>query len=84
LIEIAEPSADLREREQYGPPEPGPTLEQALNNTRLAMMRREAERLAIEQAQPAELPAVNEPQQPPVAAGHVAEMAFERVAWDAG
>jgi hypothetical protein len=53
---ITEPSARLREREHYGPPELRSGAEEALNNTCLAMMRRQAERLAIEHFEPAELP----------------------------
>jgi conjugative relaxase-like TrwC/TraI family protein len=53
---IAEPPAGCREREQYGPLELALTLEQALNATRLAMRCHQAERLALEQIGPEELP----------------------------
>jgi hypothetical protein len=53
---IAEPSAQPREREHYAPPEPARTREEALQATRLAMRRREAEQLAIERGKPEEVP----------------------------
>ena len=54
---ISEATAKQRDREEFSPPELAPTLEEALlNNTRLAMTRHEA--LAIENAEPAELPAI--------------------------
>ena len=53
---ISEATAKQRDREEFSPPELAPTLEEALNNTRLAMTRHEA--LAIEHAEPAELPAI--------------------------
>jgi conjugative relaxase-like TrwC/TraI family protein len=49
---IAEQPSARREREQYAPPEPTPTLKQALDATRAAMKRPEAEHLALEQAAP--------------------------------
>ena len=53
---IAEPSTGRRERDQYAPREPAPTLAQALDATRDAMKRPEAEKLALEQTEPEELP----------------------------
>jgi conjugative relaxase-like TrwC/TraI family protein len=54
---IAEPSPARREREQYAPPEPTPTLAQAVDATRAAMSHAEAEQLALDQVEPQELPA---------------------------
>jgi hypothetical protein len=74
---IAEPSARRREREHYGPPELGPTVEEALNNTRLAMTRRQAEPLAIEHVEPAELPAAITARRSRLPLSHLAEAGAE-------
>jgi conjugative relaxase-like TrwC/TraI family protein len=58
---MAEPSSARREREHYAPPEPTPTLARALDATRAAMKRREAEQLAVEHAEPQELPTTVSP-----------------------
>jgi len=52
----AEPTANQCEREQYAPPEPARTRNETLRATRQAMQRHTAERLAIEQIEPAQLP----------------------------
>jgi hypothetical protein len=53
---IAETSTSQRQREQYAPPEPQRTREQALEIMLCAMRRREAEALAVQQAETAEAP----------------------------
>jgi hypothetical protein len=54
---VAEVTAGQRQREQYAPPEPQRTAEEALDVMTGSMRRREAERLAIEQIEPPTLPA---------------------------
>jgi conjugative relaxase-like TrwC/TraI family protein len=58
---IAEPSNTRREREQYAPPDPTPTLAQALDATRKAMKRPEGEQLALEHVEPQQLPTTVSP-----------------------
>ena len=76
---IADPSARLREREELGPRHLCPTPDEALNNLRLAMTRHEAEQLAIEHAEPAEVPAQNQ-RRPRLSPGELAEADAERAA----
>jgi hypothetical protein len=53
---IAEPSPGVVEREEFGPRPPRPSVEEAVTDLRLAMTRRQAERLAIEHAESVEMP----------------------------
>jgi ATP-dependent exoDNAse (exonuclease V) alpha subunit len=52
---VAEAAASQRQREEYAPPEPERTSDEALKVLNRAMRRREAERLAIEAIEPEHL-----------------------------
>ena len=75
-----EQTARQREREQYAPPEPQRSAEEALDVMTRSMRRREAEALASEQVAPPALPtaAASEPSQTPLA--EFAEAGADRAA----
>jgi conjugative relaxase-like TrwC/TraI family protein len=77
---MAEPRAGRRERVQFAPPEPDLTFEEALNATRLAMRRRESERLAIRQVEPQELRTCAELAMLRLPLAEIAEAGVERTA----
>jgi hypothetical protein len=73
---VAEATTQQREREEYAPPEPERTRAEALEVLGAAMRRREAERLALEHADPADIAGVDSPRHVPL--GQLAEAGVER------
>jgi len=59
---IAEATTGQRQREEYAPPEPQRTTDDAIDVLRRAMRRREAELLAIEATEPERLPMTPSPE----------------------
>ena len=77
---VAEVTAGQRQREEYAPPEPERTQDEALDVLGRAMRVREAERLAIEAIEPQRLPTTRESPHLSVPLANLAEAGAESAA----
>jgi hypothetical protein len=74
---FSEATAGQRQREEYAPPEPERTADEAVDILSRAMRRRDAERLALEAIEPQRLPIAHAFPAPPVPLGELAEAGAE-------